>query len=339
MGAGNPAWRDPVAGAKLSAQWVKGQVSIPGFGHAAPGIVAISRTAGQSPQAQLQAIMSSGWASGGYSSLPSLYRTYGTTNPALPSGTSGLATAPAPSTQQSAPAATASPQLDQAAFDRAKQAAIAGQFLQQSRGGVSMWQTGPKPTVPGGASLFGPGLLSTVMPNPADFTTNTTKTAQVNLQKLAGNTNLNTHPGSIPSGQGNVNPLAHGWNLGRTDQGVDANAPPGTPILAINDSVVKEIVPGWYSGQPLVLLQLTSGPDAGKYWYVSEQITGIPKVGQQIARGQIVARYANSGTGIEIGWGSPSSGGRTLAQAQGPLPAGHANTAAGIDFRRRILHA
>ena len=229
-------------------------------------------------------------------------------------------------------------QFDQAAFDRAKQAAIAGQYLAQSAKSAGLWSTGPKSTIDTGASgLIGPGLLTTKTPNKADYTTATA--AQTSLQQLAGPTNLNVHPGSLPAGSGDVNPLAHGWTIGRTDQGVDANAAPGTPILAVNDSVVKEIVPNWYSGQPLVLLQLTSGPNAGKYWYVSEQIAGVPRVGQQIARGQIVARYASQGTGIEIGWGSPSSAGRTLAQAQGPLPAGHADTAAGQSFRQQILHA
>jgi hypothetical protein len=226
-------------------------------------------------------------------------------------------------------------QFDQAAFDRAQRAATAGQFLANSRNSVSMWQTGPKSTVPGGANLFGKGLLTTKMPNRADYETGTA--AQTSLQTLAGPTNLTTHPSALPPGAGDVNPLAHGWRVGRTDQGVDANAAPGTPVLAINDSVVKQVVPNWYSGQPLVLMQLTSGPNAGKYWYLSEQITQVPRVGERIARGQIVARYANAGTGIEIGWGSPSSAGRTLAQAQGPLPAGHADTSAGIDFRRRIL--
>ena len=62
MGAGNAAWQNPVKAAQLSAQWVKGQTSIPGFGSASSGIRAIANAAGQSPQTQLQAIRSSGWA-------------------------------------------------------------------------------------------------------------------------------------------------------------------------------------------------------------------------------------------------------------------------------------
>lgn len=334
MGAGNPAWRDPVSAAQLSAQWVKGQTAIPGFGRASSGIQAIPRTAGQSPQAQISALQKSGWASSGYPGLGSLYNAYrGTAPPSAAAGPIAGGPSPGgPSFSSTGP----SVQFDQAAFDRAKRAAIAGQYLAQSARGASMWQTGPKSTIPTG-SLIGPGLLSTKTPSPADY--QTASAAQTSLQQLAGGTNLNVHPGSLPAGQGDVNPLAHGWTLGRTDQGVDASAAPGTPILAIHDSVVRQVVPNWYNGQPLVLMQLTAGPNAGKYWYVSEQIAGIPKVGQRIARGQIVARYADQGTGIEIGWGSPTSSGRTLAQEQGPLPAGHANTPAGAAFRQQILHA
>jgi len=133
----------------------------------------------------------------------------------------------------------------------------------------------------------------------------------------------------------NLNPLSHpDWKIGRTDMGVDANATPGTPIEAINDSKVVQIVPNWYAGQPLVLMQLTAGPDAGKYWYVSEQIAQIPHRGQRIARGQTVAVYAPSGTGIEIGWGSPTTNSRTAA---GPHYAEGAVTLEGSDFLHHVI--
>jgi hypothetical protein len=346
MGAGNPAWHDPVAGAKLSAAWTTGKISLPGFGRASGGIQAVARTRGQSPQAQIAALQRSGWASSGYPSLPSLYRTYGGTNPALPAGGGAGGGVPgtkpggggftAKTSNVNLPITTTVPQVDQQAFQQAQKAAIAGQFLAQ-QASSSPWKG-----LPGIAPIKPYAGLPTTMPSQADYTTLAQKTtnyklAQTTLQKLAGGTNLNTHPGSLPSGQGDVNPLAHGWNIGRTDQGVDASARPGTPILAINDSVVKEIVPGWYNGQPLVLLQLTSGPNRGKYWFIAEQITGLPRVGQRLARGQTVARYASSGTGIEVGWGSPKSSGRTLAQATTGYSEGQ-QTPAGIDFRRRVLH-
>ena len=342
MGAGNAAWRDPVKAAQLSAQWVKGQTSIPGFGSASSGIRAIANAAGQSPQTQLQAIRSSGWASSGYPSLASLYNTYRGTNPAVPAGGAPTAAPAAAAGAQPGPVTT----FDQAAYDAAQKAAVAGQFFAKSGQSVSMWNLGPKTSaLPAGPSLFGSGLFTTTMPNRADYTHTT---AQTSLQQLAGDTNLTTHPGSIPAGSGDINPLAHGWTLGRTDQGVDASAPSGTAILAINDSVVKDVVPNWYNGQPLVLMQLTAGPNRGKYYYLAEQVhngSGSAysggkdwKVGQTFARGQVIGRYAPMGTGIEIGWGSPTSAGRTLAQEQGQTgDVSHGNAPAGIAFRKQIL--
>jgi hypothetical protein len=250
-------------------------------------------------------------------------------------GGGGLSLSPSSRTQT-----ITTTKFDQAGFDKAQRAAIAGQYLSQSN---DMWQLGPKSSI-SGPNLFGPGLLTTTAPNPADYTT----TVQTKLQQLAGDTNLSTHPGSIPAGQGDINPLAHGWKLGRTDQGVDASAPTGTAVLAINDSVVKDVVPNWYNGQPLVLMQLTAGPNKGKYYYLAEQVhngSGSAysggrdwRVGQTFRRGQVIGRYAPVGTGIEIGWGSPNSAGRTLAQQTGQTgDASHGNAPAGIDFRKTFL--
>lgn len=135
----------------------------------------------------------------------------------------------------------------------------------------------------------------------------------------------------LPAGQKDVSPLPSGWKIGRTDMGVDASAAPGTPIRAMNDSKVVRILPGWFQGQPLVELQLTAGPNKGKLWYVAEQITNIPKVGQTIKRGGTVARYAPSGTGIEIGWGA--AGGRTQAQATTGYSEGQV-TNSGLNFKK-----
>ncbi len=72
-GAGDSVWSDPTTAATATAAWLKGQDSIPGYGTASAGIQSILATVGQPPAAQIQAIQSSGWASGGYPSLPSLY--------------------------------------------------------------------------------------------------------------------------------------------------------------------------------------------------------------------------------------------------------------------------
>ena len=136
--------------------------------------------------------------------------------------------------------------------------------------------------------------------------------------------------------KGDTNPLGSGWTLGRTDMGVDANAAPGTPIHALNDSKVVQIMPNWYAGQPLVLMQILSGPNAGKYWYVAEQISQHLRIGQVILKGHTVATYAPSGTGIEIGWGSPKSSQRTLAGATTGYTEGQV-TPAGANFRNTEL--
>jgi hypothetical protein len=72
-GSNDSVWSDPVSAANATAQWLKGQDSIPGYGTASTGIQAILGSVGQTPAAQIQSIQSSGWSSGGYPSLDSLY--------------------------------------------------------------------------------------------------------------------------------------------------------------------------------------------------------------------------------------------------------------------------
>lgn len=193
--------------------------------------------------------------------------------------------------------------LDQAGFNQANNRYLAGSFLAKSAKANPYGLTGPSP-------LFAPGLLTTKAPNPADYQKSVT-TATATLQKVAGTPLTNVHPNA----KGYVNPIV-GAVIGRTDQGVDATLKPGAPIRALGDSKVVQITP-WYKGQPLVLMQLTSGPQAGKFWYVAEQIAPGVKVGQTVRAGQAIGAYANSGTGLELGWGSPKSQHLTLATAPG----------------------
>ncbi len=72
-GSSDSIWSNPVTAADATAGWLKGQDTIPGYGHAAAGIQAIMQTAGQSAQAQMSAIENSGWASGGYPELAQLF--------------------------------------------------------------------------------------------------------------------------------------------------------------------------------------------------------------------------------------------------------------------------
>jgi hypothetical protein len=110
-----------------------------------------------------------------------------------------------------------------------------------------------------------------------------------------------------------IDPLQYvtGWE--RTDQGVDATMPVGAPIQAPCAIKILAIIPDWYAGQPLVYFELLAGRDAGRVQYVAEQITDIAPAGSILDKGQIIARYAKSGTAIEYGWSTLN--GITLARA------------------------
>jgi hypothetical protein len=110
-----------------------------------------------------------------------------------------------------------------------------------------------------------------------------------------------------------INPLHYVTVWERTDQGVDAQLPVGAPILAPCEVKILAIEPNWYAGQPLVYFELLDGPDAGKVQYVAEEITKIARPGSILQQGQVVARYAASGTAIEYGWSTIN--GITLAEA------------------------
>jgi hypothetical protein len=110
-----------------------------------------------------------------------------------------------------------------------------------------------------------------------------------------------------------INPLRYVTHWERTDQGVDANMPVGAPILAPGTIKILAVEPNWYAGQPLVYWELLGGPDAGRVQFVAEEITNIARPGSILQQGQVIARYAAAGTGIEFGWSTPS--GVTLAVA------------------------
>ncbi|HTW13122.1 MAG TPA: hypothetical protein VME01_10275 [Solirubrobacteraceae bacterium] len=72
-GADDAVWSDPVSAANATAAWLAGQQSVAGYGTASSGIQAILQSVGQDPQTQLQALQQSGWSSGGYPDIDSLY--------------------------------------------------------------------------------------------------------------------------------------------------------------------------------------------------------------------------------------------------------------------------
>jgi hypothetical protein len=124
------------------------------------------------------------------------------------------------------------------------------------------------------------------------------------------------------------------YNVGRTDMGVDVCLQPREPIDAVGDGVVTGITRDWYAGEPYLWYQLTSGPAAGRYVYVAEQIHHLAHVGQRLHAGQVVARFARSGSCIETGWAA--SDGWTLAQVTTGYHEGQV-TKAGVSFARFLM--
>ncbi len=127
-----------------------------------------------------------------------------------------------------------------------------------------------------------------------------------------------------------IDPLQYVNHWERTDQGVDANLPVGAPILAPCPVKILAIIPDWYAGQPLVYFELLDGPDAGRVQFVAEEITDIAPPGSILQQGQVIARYAPSGTGIEYGWSTLN--GVTLARATTGYEEGQV-TPAGVNMR------
>jgi murein DD-endopeptidase MepM/ murein hydrolase activator NlpD len=122
--------------------------------------------------------------------------------------------------------------------------------------------------------------------------------------------------------------------VGRTDMGVDVCLSPGDPIRAVGSGVVTGILRDWSARQPYLWYRLTGGAHAGDYVYVAEQITNLARVGQTLAAGDVIARYAKKGTCIETGWSTGS--GATLAQATTGYIEGQV-TVAGASFARFLI--
>ena len=150
--------------------------------------------------------------------------------------------------------------------------------------------------------------------------------AQLTTTDPVGDPNAHAPPLSVVRGElklervavkattaGYIDPLQYVTRWERTDQGVDANMPVGAPILAPGEVKILALIPNWYAGQPLVYFELLNGPQAGQLQYVAEEITSIAYPGSILVQGQVIARYAKSGTGIEYGWSTAN--GITLAVA------------------------
>lgn len=167
--AGASSWKDPVRAANASAAWLQGKLSIPGFGKAAPGIVAFSRTAGQPVQNQIRALQQSGWASSGYPNLPQLVAQQG--------GNLG----PAGSPFQTQTTTT----VDQQGLARAQRLYELGQVLRSWRSPFDAF--GPRAAPAASDPLL--QVLPQTAPNPADYTR-----AVTSLKQLAGGLAVSAPP-------------------------------------------------------------------------------------------------------------------------------------------------
>ena len=116
--------------------------------------------------------------------------------------------------------------------------------------------------------------------------------------------------------------------------GVDVCLTPGDPIRAIGNGIVAGIMRNWYAGQPYIWYQLTGGPQAGQYVYVAEQIDHLARIGQSLQAGDVIARYAKSGSCLETGWSMAD--GETQAEASTGYTDGQV-TPAGVSFARFLL--
>jgi hypothetical protein len=147
--------------------------------------------------------------------------------------------------------------------------------------------------------------------------------AELKLQLVAVRISNATYANPLPY----VTCCGH-WE--RTDQGVDASMPVGSPIVAPSRVKILGVEPDWYAGQPLVYFELLAGKQAGQIQYVAEQITGIAPVGSFLNKGQTIAHFARSGTGIEYGWSTVK--GVTLARVTSGYEEGQV-TPAGVYMR------
>ena len=203
--------------------------------------------------------------------------------------------------------------------------------------------TAPEPTLPQAAS---PAAFGAVRSHdaPAPITPASPGVADQAAGPAHASTPCQTAPPQPPAApgapahpaaaaHGYVSPLPATARIGRTDMGVDVDLNPGDPIVAPGDSRVLGIMPNWYQGQPYVALQLLDGPKKGRNYYIAEQINVAVTPGQIIKRGDVIAHYAASGSGIEIGWAGPNWE-QTLAQATGSPGSGdHSDAPAGVSFR------
>jgi hypothetical protein len=114
-------------------------------------------------------------------------------------------------------------------------------------------------------------------------------------------------PSSDPTA-GYINPIQPGlWAPSRTDQGVDwLPLQPNTPVLAIGAGVVTfSSLHSYWVGGGNITYELTAGPKAGLYIYVTEHLTSVLPVGSTITPGEVIATAQPGYPWTEWGWAKP----------------------------------
>ena len=168
---GAAAWKDPYRAGRRSALWTRGKLSVPGFGRAAPGIVAFSRTSGQPLQSQIRALQHSGWASSGYPNLGSLVQQVGGV------GVDAAQAGPVASPGQPRFRTQTRNVLDRQGFDAAQRRFELGQLLRNARSPFQDF--GPR------AGIQTQNPLLRVLPQEAPLPEEYTR-AVTSLKRLAG---------------------------------------------------------------------------------------------------------------------------------------------------------
>lgn len=136
-----------------------------------------------------------------------------------------------------------------------------------------------------------------------------------------------------PSGY--VNPLAgtQVLQVERVDQGVDYLC--NGPITALGPGrIVSAYASGW-PNSVFLDYQLTSGPAAGDYVYVAEDVVPTVSVGQAVSAGQQIATCFPGGDGIETGWAAPGGIGEAYAGYAGQWN-NYNSTAFGLNFSQLL---
>jgi hypothetical protein len=138
------------------------------------------------------------------------------------------------------------------------------------------------------------------------------KTFTVTAVDTAGNTVANSVHYTV---LGYTDPLraVRALHRRRIDQGVDYAG--SGPILALGSGRVTKATdrdPGWLDGG-VVVYRLSAGALAGKYVYVSENITVRVRAGQTVRAGETIATLHDAYPYLETGWAA-GKGDKTLAR-------------------------